>query len=601
MRLKWAQEPSEAIKHKIQDIFANITKNSTEKNNGLITTLRFTSHDDSNYATLANGGSRNTYNMHKKANVALKAYSELLKTDKDTALNYYKQDLTIPAPYCPDVEKIECKKDYPYRSIRGSCNNLLYPWWGMKETPYKRLLPPAYEDGVAEPRSLSVTGYKLPHPRRLAMTIHAPRDTESEWNLLFVFWGQTIAHDITLLASATYADGKPKRCTCGSTDSDCMTVWTLPDDEINQDQKCMTVTKSSGSTRDFNCNLGPKEQMNLVTHWLDGSFLYGSDTKTLEKLRTFEGGLMRVSRSEYSNLDQLPLREGVKCPNPDRTVRCFKAGEARVEDNVMLASIHTMMLREHNRLAKELSYLNPYWEDETIFQEARKILVAEFQHITYNEFLPSVLGYKKMRESCLEPLSEGYLYKYDPYRYPQVINEFATNAFRSFHTLVSDEQITANYKFKKIETMDVGDFQFNSTLSSNHLDGVLYGIVAHHSYIPSPRINPSMNNELFDKVFSNDQTKRWSLPMFNVLRAREHGIPSYNFYRKLCGLKYANSFDDLINEIPAYLIEKMKELYDSVHDVDLFTGMVSERARKHTVTGPTGACKRIFLRLRYNI
>lgn len=67
-------------------------------------------------------------------------------------------------------------------------------------------------------------------------------------------------------------------------------------------------------------------------------------------------------------------------------------GEIRVNEQLVLTCMHTLMAREHNRIAKTLIQINPHWDDETLYQEARRIVIAEIQHITYNEFLPILLG-----------------------------------------------------------------------------------------------------------------------------------------------------------------------------------------------------------------
>ena len=63
-----------------------------------------------------------------------------------------------------------------------------------------------------------------------------------------------------------------------------------------------------------------------------------------------------------------------------------------MNEQPQLTVIQTIWMREHNRVAKILSNLNPTWSSETVFQEARRIVIAELQHITYNKFLPTLLG-----------------------------------------------------------------------------------------------------------------------------------------------------------------------------------------------------------------
>jgi peroxidase len=123
--------------------------------------------------------------------------------------------------------------------------------------------------------------------------------------------------------------------------------------------------------------------------------------------------------------------------------------------------MHTLMAREHNRVAKGLAGVNPHWDDETLFQEARRIVIAEIQHITYNEFLPILLGKDVMEKFGLlleKDVSTGFASipslplpslrnleikilqnfwdGYDPDVNPGVIDAFASAAFRFGHSLL---------------------------------------------------------------------------------------------------------------------------------------------------------------------
>lgn len=67
-------------------------------------------------------------------------------------------------------------------------------------------------------------------------------------------------------------------------------------------------------------------------------------------------------------------------------------GDVRTNQNPGLAILQIILLREHNRIADVLLHLNPHWDDELTFQEARRINIAQYQHISYYEWLPIFLG-----------------------------------------------------------------------------------------------------------------------------------------------------------------------------------------------------------------
>lgn len=103
---------------------------------------------------------------------------------------------------------------------------------------------------------------------------------------------------------------------------------------------------------------------------------------------------------------------------------------------ISLVVVHTIFMREHNRVAEELMNMNPHWNDERLFLEARRIVTAELQVITYKEFLPAVLGDLTMEEFDLTLTPFGYSYEYDQRIEPSITNEFASAAFRFGHSTV---------------------------------------------------------------------------------------------------------------------------------------------------------------------
>lgn len=116
--------------------------------------------------------------------------------------------------------------------------------------------------------------------------------------------------------------------------------------------------------------------------------------------------------------------------------RCFKSGDARVNEHIGLAIMQTLWMREHNRVARELSNLGGDWSDEILFQEARRIVTAEIQHVTYSEFLPVILGQELVEKYDLRPMSTGYYSGYDIGTNAGVLNGVATAALWFFASLV---------------------------------------------------------------------------------------------------------------------------------------------------------------------
>ena len=186
-----------------------------------------------------------------------------------------------------------------------------------------------------------------------------------------------------------------------------------------------------------------REQLNLLSSFIDGSAIYGMSASISQTLRTFSNGLLKTSPGLFGNgsaakqetlsgRTYLPLSNDTCSSSSTAGYKCFMAGEHRTSENLGLVGVQTLFAREHNRVASSLASLNPSWNDETLYQEARRIVIAQLQHITYNEFVPELVG-----DFSLSPLtSNDYFTGYNGSVSPQITGEFATAAFRMGHSLI---------------------------------------------------------------------------------------------------------------------------------------------------------------------
>lgn len=113
-----------------------------------------------------------------------------------------------------------------------------------------------------------------------------------------------------------------------------------------------------------------------------------------------------------------------------------ETGDGRLSQIISLTAFHILLAREHNRIADVLSALNPRWSDEVIFLEAQRIVQAEFQHITYNEWLPLVIGGETLARFSLGIRENGYSDDYNEDVNAGITSEFSTAAQRFGHSTV---------------------------------------------------------------------------------------------------------------------------------------------------------------------
>lgn len=505
---------------------------------------------------------------------------------------------------------LQCNNLHKYRSYNGSCNNLKHPsLYGVTYRPFRRGLPPDYADGISKPR-VSKSGENLPTARMVSLEVHRPYyRNDPKFSVMLAVWGQFLDHDITATALSQKENGSSISC-CqigGIPSPECFPVLIEKNDPFAQyNVNCMEFVRSAPAPT---CCLGPREQMNQASAFIDGSVVYGNDENKMISLRTLERGQLKMYVTQ-DNRTLLPISEDMNdgCNREEERIRgryCFASGDPRANENLHLTSMHLIWARHHNFLAKELFALNPHWNDERVFQEARRILGAQMQHITYKEFLPILLGDKIVTKYGLTPKTQGYFERYNDSIDPSIANEFATAAFRFAHTIIPGlvkmlSRDSSNPEFIQMHKMLFDPFKL---YQDGELDRALRGAMNTSIEASDSYFSNELKLHLFERSSENSkfQTCGLDLVSLNIQRGRDHGLQGYIFWKEHCGLNGTTNFEDLIDIMDHSSLANIKAIYRNVEDIDLYTGAISERPIEGSILGPTLTCLILdqFIRIKY--
>lgn len=477
----------------------------------------------------------------------------------------------------------KCDKNTHYYSIDGVCNNLRHPLWGSASIPLIRELPNAYQDGKGQPRIYhNGTTDPLPGARRLSteclpsLVAETSRDLDAKHSQIFMQFGQFFSHDL-VSTSTMGGTGCCGRLDANGFHTDTMNggpCYPIPIPQNDRHFKsCMSFLRSV-SEKDSD---GVSQQKNSATSFVDLSAVYGSTKHVSDSIRSFQKGKLRVDR-----LNMLPQDNVHKCNLPTSNVHltgCPNAGDHRVNVWPGLTSMHLVFHREHNRLADKLAAVHPNWTDEKLFQEARRISIAQVQDLVYQEYLPRVLG-KEMYErfGFHQPA------KYKPLLNPTLTNSFATAAYRFGHTQINNAFRIGSGGSSVFLKDTYFKPQFYCDKGFQSYTQIMQNLLADEAEKVDLKFPEGVTDFLF---FSGDASGHSTdLPARNIQRGRDHGLPSYGRYRELA-LNFFNDskYDGSDVEWPACI----SALYKSVRDVDLFLGAISERSVPGGVVGPTFA------------
>jgi Animal haem peroxidase len=437
------------------------------------------------------------------------------------------------------------------RAIDGTGNNIANPNLGASNTTFDRFNYKAQFFG-ADAAMPSET--QRPNARDISNAVSAQSASRPSARHLSNYiwaWGQFLTHDIAL---STTSNGPTVNGTAP------ISIH-LPTDPLGPNPIPFTRSNYVGDAID-----SQRTPINEVTSFIDASSVYGSDATRAAALRTGGGSGAKLLTSEGSLLPRnaagLPVENNGPLPND----QLFLAGDIRSNENSLLTSLHTVFMREHNRLVDRIVATQPELDEEQQYQLARKIVGAEMQAITYREFLPALLG-----DASSIPKAEHY--GYTPHLPPTITTAFSHAAFRFGHSAVTSQINLVDAGNSAAGSLPLRNMFYNPELIGQNpqlVEELLRGAATQHS----EEIDSLVVDDLRNFLFGPPGAGGLDLAALNVQRGRDAGLPSLNGLGRAFNFEFVSSFGHLTSDQD--LAAALAALYGTVSNTDVWVAGLAQ-------------------------
>ncbi len=437
------------------------------------------------------------------------------------------------------------------RTYDGSNNNVDNPDWGATFEHLQRLGAADYADGIS-----TLAGPNRPSARAVSNGVSDQVEGTSIPNTVngtdFVWqWGQFIDHDLDL------TDGAEESADILVPEGDAFF------DPSNTGTQVITFNRALFDSTTGTDASNPREQENEITSWIDGSMVYGSDDERNAALREPDTPFLKTSAGNLLpfNEDSLTNANGFIA---DPTA-LFLAGDIRANEQLGLTVMHTLFVREHNRIAQRLLDADPDADVDAVYEQARRLVIAKIQVITYEEWLPVLIG----------PDAIADYTEYDDSINPTIFNEFSVAAFRLGHSMLNEQLLRLDAAGDEIADghLDLKASFFTGPsilVSENDVDPILRGFATQLHQELDALVIDDIRNFLFGQPGSGG----FDLASLNIQRGRDHGVPGYNDMREALGLTRVTQFGQITSDTD--LAEALFDTYGDVNEIDLWVGGLAE-------------------------